>query len=77
MSVKTITLDMEAYELLRRRKRGRQSFSQVVKEHFGAGHTIDEFRGALLEWEVSDELLDHVDEQIDRRQDELAQAPEL
>jgi len=77
MAVKTITLDLEAYELLRRHKKGKQSFSQVVKEHFEPKRTIGDFRRALDEVMLSEETLDAIDRQIEARRHDLARAVEL
>ncbi len=47
MAVKTITIDLEAYELLRRRKRGGASFSRVIKEHFGTPRKARDLLAAI------------------------------
>ena len=64
MAVKTITIDMEAYEALSRRKKEGQSFSQVIEEHFGNRGTGRDLARLLEGLEVSDSTLDAVDEQI-------------
>ncbi len=61
MAVKTITIDLDAYEALRRRKRQGQSFSDVIKEHFTAGTTADALRRAVRTLDVDPSTLDAVD----------------
>ncbi|MCU0635289.1 MAG: antitoxin VapB family protein [Gemmatimonadaceae bacterium] len=75
MASRTISLDLAAYEALRRRKRAGQSFSDVIKEHFVDGGT----GAALLRTlerigPVDRAVLDAVDAQIAARGDEPARA---
>jgi len=77
MAVKTITLDLEAYELLRRHKRGKESFSRVIKEHFRPKHTVRDLEKAVEEVALSEETLDAIDRQIEARQGDTARALEL
>lgn len=72
IAVRTITLDLEAYELLRRHKRGSQSFSQVVEEHFRPRHKVGDIRKALDSIELEAETLDLIDEQVLRRVGDVA-----
>ena len=67
MAVKTITIDMEAYELLSRRKKTGQSFSQVIKEQFGARKTVKQFREVSHQITISEDTLDNVQILINRR----------
>lgn len=46
MSAKTVALDPEAYELLRRQKRAGETFSGAVKRLSGRRRSILEFAGA-------------------------------
>jgi hypothetical protein len=74
MAVKTITIDMEAYTLLSRRKRDGQSFSEVIKAHFGPQPTAERFRALLRTIRVSDAALDGMDRQVRARRGERARA---
>lgn len=77
MATKTITIDLQAYEVLKRRKRKGQSFSDVIKEHFAGGLTATEFRRALPELRLDASTLDAADELVARRGSEPAGAPDL
>ena len=57
MAVKTITIDMEAYGLLSRHKESGQSFSQVIKAHFGREPTAARFRRVLGTVRVSEDAI--------------------
>jgi predicted CopG family antitoxin len=66
MAVKTITIDLEAYDLLAHHKREGQSFSQVIKEHFGRP-TVRSFRAVLRASRVSESALDAMERQVGGR----------
>jgi predicted CopG family antitoxin len=78
MAVKTITIDMEAYDLLARHKKDGQSFSQVIKAHFGeqptAGRLLARLKGGPA---FSQEYLDIMNRLIRDRQLEPARAVKL
>ena len=77
MAVKTITLDLEAYGLLARRKRAGQSFSQVIKAHFGRQPTVRNFLAALEATRLSRETIDAIERQVKRRTASPARAVRL
>jgi predicted CopG family antitoxin len=80
MAVKTITIDMEAYDLLSRQKREGQSFSQVIKAHFGeqptAGRLLARIRAGNM-GAVDGDYLEHVRKLIRDRKLEPARAIKL
>ncbi len=61
MAVKTITIDLEAYALLSRHKRAGQSFSQVIKSHFGPQPTAGRFLERVRSVRVDEKTLDAMD----------------
>jgi predicted CopG family antitoxin len=74
MAVKTITIDMEAYALLSRHKREGQSFSQVIKSHFGPQPTAGRFLELLRSVRFEGDTLNAMDEIVRRRRLERARA---
>lgn len=75
MAVKTITIDLEAYTLLARHKKDGQSFSEVIKAHFGRQPTAGDFRTLAREIRLTAGTLDAIDAQVARRKSDPARAP--
>jgi predicted CopG family antitoxin len=67
MSTKTIELDTEAYEALARQKRPGQTFSEVIKLHFGRGASAEELDQLAAELKISEDTLDAIEAQIQAR----------
>lgn len=77
MAVKTITIDLDAYEALARRKRAGQSFSDVIKEHFTGSGTGGDLLQAARRTHLSDETLAEAERRIKARSRDRARAPRL
>jgi predicted CopG family antitoxin len=67
MAVKTITIDMEAYALLSRHKREGQSFSQVIRAHFGPQPTAKRFLERVRSVRMDETTLDAMERQVRAR----------
>jgi predicted CopG family antitoxin len=76
MAVKTITIDLEAYEALSRHKSPGQSFSQVIKEHFSRP-TGRDVKILLEGTPLAQGALDEIDRVIQRRREDPARVVEL
>jgi predicted CopG family antitoxin len=77
MAVKTITIDIEAYNTLSRYKKPGQSFSQVIKEYFGGRRTGRHLEAAIRALHFSEDALDSMEEQVRSRPASKAKAPRL
>lgn len=77
MSVKTITIDMRAYTLLSRHKAEGESFSDVIKAHFGAQPTAKAFLTNVRKARVSGDALDAMERQVKSRPLDPARAVRL
>lgn len=77
MSVKTITIDLEAYDLLSRQKRPGQSFSQVIKQRFGSTKTAADLLESVSKARMSADALTAVERIVARRRGDFARAARL
>jgi len=77
MAVKTITIDMEAYDLLSNARTGSESFSKVIKHILGpAGKDAHSLLASLDSLRVSEPLLDALEQVVASRDtDWLAAEP--
>jgi len=67
MAVKTITIDMEAYELLAAQKRGNESFSRVIKRRLWPARTAAALLERLPQLALTDDALDEIDRLVAAR----------
>ena len=77
MAVKTITIDLEAYEAVARCKRKGDSFSRVIKEHFGCRSTGCDLGATLESLRLAEDTLEAADGIIRSRRRRPASAPRL
>ena len=77
MAFKTITIDTEAYELLRSRKRAGQSFSAVIKSEIRRGGTGRDLRDALARAALESSTLERLDRIVAARDASPARKPAL
>jgi predicted CopG family antitoxin len=77
MAVKTITIDMEAYELLAADKREGESFSKVIKRRLKPEKTAKALLEHLHECMLAEDTLDRIEEVYQSRSNYLAESPRL
>jgi len=77
MAVKTITIDMDAYEILVRLKKQGESFSQVIKRRFAEKKTAAGLLASLDSLRLSDETIHAIEHQARIRRRSRARAADL
>ena len=77
MAVKTITIDLDAYDALASRTRQGQSFSQVIKERFAGGGTGRDLLEVVRRFALGEYALDAADAQVKARRRDRARTVRL
>ena len=75
MAVKTITIDMEAYEILSGEKKGNESFSKLIKRRIRPECTGRALLAVLPSHLLSEDTLDRTEELVRFRKGSLAESP--
>ncbi|MBN2535066.1 MAG: antitoxin VapB family protein, partial [Spirochaetales bacterium] len=74
-AVKTITIDMEAYNILKTYKKENESFSQVIKRILKKKKSASYLYNNISKINVSDETLEIVDSLIQDRNNSYPDSP--
>ena len=77
MAVKTITIDMEAYDLLAAQKQGNESFSRVIKRRLRPENTASALLQRLDDVLLDDDTLDRIDEIVAARAESMTTSESL
>jgi predicted CopG family antitoxin len=77
MAVKTITIDMSAYELLSSEKRSDESFSKLIKRRLRPEHTARNLLEALPNCLLSEEALANTEDVVRRRAESPSMSPTI
>ncbi len=77
MAVKTITIDLEAYEALSRHKGDGDSFSTVIKSHFGRRRTGRDLKRIVEALRVPETTADRIEAVVKARRRSRVKAPRL
>lgn len=77
MAVKTITIDLEAYQLLAAEKRPAESFSMVIKRRLKPIPSAKTLLEDLPKLMLANDTLDRVEEVVENRPRSIAESPIL
>jgi predicted CopG family antitoxin len=77
MAVKTITIDLQAYEILSRHKGPGESFSDVIKQRLGKGMTGRDLQAMIRRARIGEGTLDAIDARIRSRRRSAARPTKL